>query len=228
MFKHSHSLALQAVAKSYFANGKQQAVFSNISFAFEQGKTYAIRGVSGTGKSTLLHLLGGLDEPTSGSALLDGQPLGRVKGLALRQAIGFVFQFHYLINELPVIENIMLPGLIRGIASEVCRERARELLGQIGLEEKAAAYPTQLSGGQQQRVALARALFDRPRFLLADEPTGNLDAGNAQGMVDLILQATTAWGMGVVLCSHDQAVYERMSHVLHLENGRLLLEKAPD
>jgi lipoprotein-releasing system ATP-binding protein len=219
-------LVLKSVKKIYEASAKAGPVFENVSCSFEQRKTYAIRGVSGSGKSTLLHLIGGLDTPTDGDVLLGDEPVAALGRDFLQSTIGFVFQAHYLVNELPVIENIMLPGRVKGLPEAACAERAQELLHLIGLTDKAQAFPTELSGGQQQRVALARALFNQPAFLLADEPTGNLDAENAQRVVDILLEANKAWGMGVIICSHDAAVYGRMGTVYVLEHGVLSLEKA--
>ena len=220
------NLVLKSVEKNYVAPGRAVPVFQNVSCMFQEGQTYAIRGVSGSGKSTLLHLLGGLDMPTAGEVLLEGQPVATLGRDFLQSTIGFVFQAHYLVNELPVIENIMLPGRVKGFSVSACQERASELLDLIGLTDKAQAFPSQLSGGQQQRVAVARALFNKPAFLLADEPTGNLDADNAQRVVEILLEANKAWGMGVIICSHDAAVYGRMQHVYLLEHGVLSLEKA--
>ena len=228
MSDRAKKLALNLVKKSYGPSGKTITVFENISCMFQQGVTYAIHGVSGSGKSTLLHLLGGLDMPTTGTVLLDDKNIATLGRAFLQDTVGFVFQAHYLVNELPVIENIMLPGLVKGLALKYCQERAHELLALVGLGDKAQALPTELSGGQQQRVALARALFNKPAFLLADEPTGSLDADNAQLVVDIILAANKAWGMGVVICSHDAAVYNRMDYVFFLDHGVLSLEKAPN
>jgi lipoprotein-releasing system ATP-binding protein len=221
-------LALKSVGKIYSTAGRAFPVFENVSCAFQEGKTYAIRGVSGSGKSTLLHLLGGLDKPTAGDVVLDDESIVKLGRDFLQNTIGFVFQTHYLVNELPVIENIMLPGQVKGLSAAACKERAEELLHLIGLADKAQVFPPQLSGGQQQRVAVARALFNKPTFLLADEPTGNLDADNAQRVVDILLEANKAWGMGVIICSHDAAVYNRMEYVYLLDHGILSLEKAPN
>ncbi len=216
-------LVLKSVKKSYELPGRGVAVLGNVTCAFQEGQTYAIHGVSGSGKSTILHLLGGLDSPTAGDVLLEDVSIRLLGRDFLQNTIGFVFQTHYLVNELPVIENIMLPGLVKNISQYECQIRAEELLEMIGMSEKSFAYPAELSGGQQQRVAVARALFNKPAFLLADEPTGNLDAENAQRIVDVMLAANKAWGMGVIICSHDAAVYKRMQHVYLLDHGVLSL-----
>ncbi|MBM3892999.1 ABC transporter ATP-binding protein [Candidatus Dependentiae bacterium] len=221
------NLVLKSVKKIYGSSAKAGPVFESISCTFQRGKTYAIRGVSGSGKSTLLHLLGGLDTPTTGEVLLDDTSVASLGREFLQSTIGFVFQAHYLVNELPVIENIMLPGRAKGLSEVLCKKRAYALLQLIGLSDKAQAFPPELSGGQQQRVAVARALFNKPAFLLADEPTGNLDADNAQLVVDILLEANKLEGMGVVICSHDAAVYGRMEIVYVLEHGALLLDQSP-
>ena len=140
----------------------------------------------------------------------------------LNSAIGFVFQYHYLVNELTVRDNITLPGRIAGMDRDAIVSRVEELAHVVGLTQHLDGYPSQLSGGEQQRVSLARALFNKPAFLLADEPTGNLDADNAQRVVDLLLLGQREWGMGVIICSHDAHVYGRMDTVLRLENGKLI------
>ncbi len=221
------NLVLKSVKKIYESSAQAGPVFEKISCSFQQGKTYAIRGVSGSGKSTLLHLLGGLDVPTQGEVLLNDISIASLGREFLQNTIGFAFQAHYLVNELPVIQNIMLPGRVKGLSDDLCKERAHALLQLIGLSDKAQAFPPELSGGQQQRVALARALFNKPAFLLADEPTGNLDEDNAQLVVDILLEANKTEGMGVVICSHDAAVYRRMEIVYVLEHGALLLDQPP-
>jgi len=221
----SQSLILQGVSKMYNADKADITVLSNVSWEFKAHASYAIRGVSGSGKSTLLHLLGGLDQPSGGVVLYGDMPLSQLGDSFRQTAIGFMFQYHYLINELPIIENVMLPGLIKGMPFAWCQARAHELLGTVGLSQKATAYPSELSGGQQQRVALARALFNKPLFLLVDEPTGNLDALSATRIIDMMLAAQQEWGMSIILCSHDQAVYNRMDTVLQLASGQLHLEK---
>lgn len=218
--------------KSYTIGSTSTPVINGISSSFQQGTSYAIIGVSGSGKSTLLHLLGGLDTPTHGHVCADGRSLATLKRAEknhfLNQAIGFVFQFHYLVKELSVIENVMVPGLVKGDSFQAARQHALELLASVGLEIKHDRSISTLSGGEQQRVAIARALFNKPKFLLADEPTGNLDAENAHAVVSLILKAQQTWGMGVILCSHDAMVYERMQVKYRLHNGLLALENSAD
>ena len=218
--------------KTYELKKTSHEVLGGISATFAQGTSYAIIGVSGSGKSTLLHLLGGLDTPTKGHVSADGHNLTTLKQAEknqfLNQTIGFVFQFHYLVKELSVIENVMVPGLINNNSFLHARHHALELLTSVGLEKKLNHPIATLSGGEQQRVAIARALFNKPKFLLADEPTGNLDTENAEAVVALILKAQQTWGMGVILCSHDTTVYQKMQVKYRLHNGLLALEKSTD
>jgi len=221
-------LIVKDIHKSFVQGEKELKVLRGVNAEFEKGKTYAIVGVSGSGKSTLMHLLGGLDTPTSGTVFCDDQDLFKFKQARkdkfLNQELGFVFQFHYLIKELSVLENIILMGLINGKSRKECEKRGQELLRKTGLIDKINSYPTQLSGGQLQRVAILRAIFNKPSFLLADEPTGDLDAANASVIIDLLLNAQKEWGMGVIICSHDKAVYGRMKMILILHDGVLVRE----
>jgi lipoprotein-releasing system ATP-binding protein len=225
----SDVLTLDNVHKEYEQGGKRLPVLQGISASFRQGSSYAITGVSGSGKSTLLHILGGLDTPTAGTVAVNGKDFTHFrpahKNAFLNRSIGFVFQFHYLIKELTACENIMLPGLLKGDSRKQCRHRAEELLALVGLQERAHFYPTQLSGGEQQRIAIARALCNKPSFLLADEPTGNLDVDNVHQVVDLFFAAQQEWGMGIIVCTHDSAVYGRMKTIYKLYEGIFLQDK---
>jgi len=222
-------LKAKGLHKSFIQGGKTLEVLHGVDVEFEQGKTYAITGVSGSGKSTLMHLLGGLDTPTSGSVFFDNQNLFEFsasnKDKFLNKNLGFIFQFHYLIKELSVLENIILMGLIKGDSRKDCEQRAEKLLEQVGLQDKINSYPTQLSGGQLQRVSILRSIFNKPSFLLADEPTGDLDAENAAIIVDLLLQYRDEWKTGLIICSHDEAVYGKMESVFRLHEGLLKQER---
>jgi len=224
-----HVLSLRDVYKDYMQAGTQMHVLRGVSATFEQGKTYAVTGVSGSGKSTMLHVLGGLDEPTGGSVLFDDKNIFTMVSSSrerfFNRKLGFVFQFHYLIKELTVRENIMIMGVVKGDSKDACFDRSNELLEMVGLKEKADVYPTQLSGGQQQRVSIARSMFNKPAFLIADEPTGNLDEDLAEQIVDLFLAGQKEWGMGLIICSHDPNVYKKMDTIYHLHHGHLELEK---
>ena len=209
------ALVLDNVSKSYVQGAESLLVLKAISLHFDARNSYAITGASGSGKSTLLHILGGLDAPTSGQV--------RMQNLQ-RSDLGFVFQFHYLIRELSVLENVALAGRIAGIDAALARKQAGDLLGELGLHARMHAYPHELSGGEQQRVAIARALFNKPSFILADEPTGNLDAAHAQIVTQLFLNARQEWGMGLVICTHDPAVYGKMETVYEVRDGQVFLQ----
>lgn len=200
-------------------------VLHQISYTFHQGNSYAIMGVSGTGKSTLLHLLAGLEHPTAGEVLFNGESLATFSEkkyqFFLNHHVGLVFQEPCLIQELTVLENTMIKGLIAQQSAAVCKKRATELLELIGLKERGDAYPYQLSGGQQQRVALARALFQQPTFILADEPTGNLDEENGMLIVQLFKHMQKEYGVGIIMSTHDQRVAQRMDTVLTIKAGAL-------
>jgi ABC-type lipoprotein export system ATPase subunit len=224
--KLTHRLIASNVFKNFGDDDKICHVLRGVSVEFGNGVSYAIRGVSGSGKSTLMHILGGLDVPSDGTVTFNGKDIyklkQREKEIYLNQTMGFVFQFHYLVKELTVLENVMLVGLVKGESKKKCRIRAFELLEIMGLLGKESNYPGELSGGEQQRVSIARAIFNKPSFLLADEPTGNLDSDNAKNVVDLMIKAKDEWGMGVVICSHDPDVYNRMEVVYTLHDGLLV------
>ncbi|MBD3272773.1 ATP-binding cassette domain-containing protein [Candidatus Dependentiae bacterium] len=220
-----NKLICKELFKSFLQGNKKLKVLNGINYEFEKGKSYAIIGASGSGKSTLMHLLGGLDNPDSGSVFFDKNNIfgfsQKEKEKFLNVHLGFVFQFHYLIKELTVLQNIILPGLIAGEEKKDCIQKAEKLLKKVGLESKKDSYPTELSGGQLQRVSILRAIFNKPSFLLADEPTGDLDANNAQMITDLLLSCQEEWDMGLIICSHDKAVYEQMDKIITLKNGIL-------
>ncbi|GMU18917.1 MAG: lipoprotein-releasing system ATP-binding protein LolD [Candidatus Babeliales bacterium] len=221
----AHSLTLENVYKKYFQAGVPLTVLNGVNALFEQGTSYAITGASGSGKSTLIHLIAGLDNPSSGTVYFDQTPLtsflASQKTIFLNKMIGLVFQYPYLIKELSVIENVAIKGLIAGKPMSECTQQAQDLLVQVGLSEKVNAYPGQLSGGQKQRVALARALMNEPSFLIADEPTGNLDQATGMAIVDLILKLQQEKGMGIIVSSHDDYVSSRMNIRYELKDGLL-------
>lgn len=201
-------------------------VLHDVSVAFERGVSYAIKGASGTGKSTLLHLLAGLDNPSEGIIEYNGHDIAHFdqyeKDNFLNKEIGMVFQFPYLIQELSVLENVILKGLVAGEPLPELEIAGIALLENVGLAAKAHQAPATLSGGQQQRVALARALFNKPSFLLGDEVTGNLDPQTGSKIIDLIKQAQHTWRMGVILTTHDDYVATHMDHIFELIDGRLI------
>jgi len=204
----------------------------DIDVEIADGEFVAVTGPSGCGKSTLLNLLGGLDRPTRGEIELAGR---RVDGysearwaLVRRSDIGFVFQFFNLIANLSVADNVELPGLLAGLSSREARTRRQELLDSLGIAEHADSAPGHLSGGQQQRVAIARALINRPRVLLADEPTGNLDSASARDVMALLRAAHDERGQTIVLVTHDARVAARADRVLAMRDGAVAHETRLD
>jgi ABC-type lipoprotein export system ATPase subunit len=219
------TITIHKLTKSFTQGKVPLTVLNGVTARFEQGTSVAITGASGSGKSTLLHLLAALDQPDSGTIEYDGKNVGQMSNderqQYLNQKIGLVFQQPYLIEELSVLENVMLKGLVAGGDAEKCREQARGLLAKVGLSEKAEELPTTLSGGQQQRVAIARALYGSPSFIFADEPTGNLDRVTGKTVIDLLLQVVRAQGTGLIMVSHDAYVEQVVDQVWHLNNGVL-------
>ena len=212
--------------KRYDGEGVSVQALKGVDLSVDAGELVALMGPSGCGKSTLLHLLGGLDTPTDGEVFVDGVSLAsmsdRERTLLRRTRIGFVFQFFNLIPVLTAYENIELPGVIDGMAARDRSARVNELLGLVGLGDRADHVPARLSGGEQQRVALARALLHRPALLLADEPTGNLDRASGDQVMDLLCLANESMGQTVVLVTHDPAVAARADRVLRLDDGRVI------
>ena len=203
--------------------GRAVTILDGVTFDVAAGEVLAVTGPSGSGKSTLLGLIAGLDRPTSGSVVVDGADLTRLDEDALarlrRDTIGFVFQSFHLIPTLTAAENVAVPLELASHASATAR--ALELLDAVGLADRARHYPTQLSGGEQQRVALARAVSLRPRLLLADEPTGNLDSTTGGQIVERLLSLRREFGATLVLVTHDQALTRHADRVVRLRDGRL-------
>ena len=221
-----NTLAAYNVKKNYIQGNNIIHVLNGVSAQFRQGISYAITGPSGSGKSTLIHLLSGLDVPAQGIISFNAVDINALTSIEkkafLTTSLGLVFQLPYLISEFSVLENVMLKGIIAGNSIESLKEQAYILLDNVKLSHKASSSPLSLSGGEQQRVALARALFNKPAFLLADEPTGNLDVATGKVIVELLLLCQAQWGMGIIVSSHDAYVCERMANVLRLENGILI------
>ncbi|TNE70393.1 ABC transporter ATP-binding protein [bacterium] len=206
-------------------NGDRLVILNGASFSIANGEMVSIIGASGTGKSTLLHLLGGLDLPDSGKIHIDGQELSGLKGDALatfrNKKVGFVFQFHHLLPEFTALENAAMPAMIMGMSQKKATELAAEYLNMVGLSHRTTHRPAELSGGEQQRVAIARALINKPSVLLADEPTGNLDQKNAEIILDLFFDVQAKTGITLVLVTHDSQIAAKTNRVMELIDGNL-------
>jgi len=218
-------LRAEGLCKTYTDGPEPVPVLRDLELSVAEGEMVAIVGASGSGKSTLLHLLGGLDRPSAGRVLFQGFDIfsGSEVDLARfrQQMIGFVFQFHGLLPEFTALENVMMPLLIGGMARAEAARRAAAMLEQVGLGHRLAHKPAQLSGGEQQRVALARALVHEPRLLLADEPTGNLDARTGTLVFAVLEDLHRTRHLTSIIATHNEAIARRCDRVLHLHDGKL-------
>lgn len=219
-------LHCQGLAKTYLDGASKIEVLKQINLTVNAAEMVAIIGASGSGKSTLLHLLGGLDKPSEGTVFLNGKnlyQLSEIEKCQLRNhCLGFVYQFHHLLPEFSALENVGMPLLIRGTASNQIREKAAHLLEQVGLQNRMQHRLGQLSGGERQRVAIARALVVDPLCILADEPTGNLDPYNADRVLQLFFDLQRLHKTSVIMVTHDPDIAKQAQRILRIEEGTLM------
>lgn len=216
------------LCKRYQEGSVQTDVLHNVSFSMLEGELMAIVGSSGSGKSTLLHLLGGLDTPTSGDVIFGERSMSKLSSTAKAELrnreLGFIYQFHHLLPDFTALENVAMPLLIGKKKPAEIDTRAREMLRAVGLEHRASHRPSELSGGERQRVAIARALVNNPRLVLADEPTGNLDARNADSIFELLGELNKSQGTAFLVVTHDLQLAKRMNRQLEMRDGYLNTE----
>ncbi len=223
----SEALALEGIEKAY-SRGRpaEVVVLRGASISVAHGEVVALVAPSGAGKSTLLHIAGLLDTADSGAVRLDGRDMvglgDKARTEARRGAVGFIYQFHHLLPEFSALENIVVPQLAAGVSQKAAEARARELLGQVGVLERAAHRPAALSGGEQQRVAFCRALANGPGLLLADEPTGNLDPATSDRVFSVLMELVRSTGMAALIATHNMELAGRMDRVVRLDGGRVV------
>ncbi len=227
----SDLLVVRGLCKEYRSGTERIEVLVDLALDLEEGQMLAVTGVSGSGKSTLLHLLGGMDRPDRGSIRIQGT---EITDLALpqlsrfrNQTIGFVFQFHHLLPEFTATENVMMPLLLRGVPPAQARERAHTVLADVRMDDRADHRPGELSGGERQRVAIARAIVGRPKLLLADEPTGNLDYHTSGAIGELLRSLHDRHRLSSILVTHNERLAQICTRRCRLENGRLVADLRP-
>lgn len=220
------ALELRHVTRTYGKGETALTVFRDQSLTIRAGEVVALIGQSGSGKSSLLHMAGLLERPTTGEVLIAGQNCTRMDDAARtrvrRIGIGFVYQFHHLLPEFTALENVMMPQLIAGASDRSAKVRATDLLGRLGLKHRMHHRPAEMSGGEQQRVAIARALANRPLLLLADEPTGNLDPGTAELVHHEFMRLIHEEGLGALIATHNIELGRRMTRMVHMTGGQLV------
>ena len=220
------ALRLERVTRDYVQGTSTLEVFGDVSFDLRPGELVALVGPSGSGKSSLLHIAGLLEAPTSGEVLIEGAPASRLPDIERtrlrRERIGFVYQAHHLLPEFSALENVLLPQLIAGRARTLAQSTATRLLTMVGLQQRLSHRPGELSGGEQQRVAIARALANAPKILLADEPTGNLDPATAGGVFEILIAMVRAEGLAALVATHNYDLAKKMDRSVLLDRGKLV------
>ena len=221
----SNIIECRSVSFSYNEGNNQTSVLKNLNFEIKSGETTAIIGQSGCGKSTLLNLMAGLDTPSEGDVLIANTNISKISEkdrTELRaKNLGFVYQFHHLLNDFSSVYNVALPLLIMGVDKSGALLKSKKILTKVGLENRLNHKPSELSGGERQRVAIARAMITEPTCLLADEPTGNLDAANAKDVLELIIELNTDKTTALLIVTHDLSIANKMSRKLTLTNGEI-------
>jgi lipoprotein-releasing system ATP-binding protein len=219
-------ITVRDVVKTYTSGTETLNILRGAAFEAGQGASVSITGASGSGKSTLLNILGGLENFDSGSVQVSGEEIAGLSETALsayrRSRVGFIFQFHYLLKDFTALENVMLPAYIAGMKKKDALEKARFLLGDVKLDDRVNHYPGALSGGERQRVAVARSIINNPDLILADEPTGNLDAANSSVVSELLYSSAEKWNKTLIVVTHDEKVASRASMRFCLKDGILV------
>jgi lipoprotein-releasing system ATP-binding protein len=219
-------LEASGLVRTYVQAGNRLDVLRGAAITVAEGEMVALVGPSGAGKSTLLHTVGLLEKADGGAIRIGGQDVGRMSDTERtelrRRSIGFVYQFHHLLPEFSAVENVALPQMIGGVPKADAKSRAMELLGLVGLDKRASHRPARLSGGEQQRVAIVRALANRPKLLIADEPTGNLDPHTAEGVFEVLRGLVRRGGFGALVATHNLEIARRMDRVMELREGVLV------
>ena len=216
-------LSCKGIARHFNEASGVLKVLTNVNLQISLGEKIAIIGSSGSGKTTLLHILGGLDQPTYGEIFLNGELFSNIDEIAKCKSrnnyIGFIYQFHHLLGEFSAQENVAFPLMIRGLNKKVALRKSKEILGRVRLGDRLSHKPAALSGGERQRAAVARALITKPKIILADEPTGNLDSNNREEVLELLLELNDEINTSLIIVTHDNAIAKKMDRILHLEDG---------
>ncbi len=225
----SSVLSCKNVCKNYHDGGRELKILTGVNLDVAEGEILAISGPSGVGKSTLLHIMGTLDSPSSGEVIYRGKDLTTLSKREINRVrneeLGFVFQFYHLLPEFSALENVTMPAIAMGMARKEAQERGIELLETVGLAERMTHKPGQLSGGEQQRVAIARALYNKPGIVLTDEPTGNLDEQTGGSIEDLLWKLNSEHNLTLVVVTHDDALAARAHRWIHIHDGQAEMKK---